>query len=57
MKTLLIIPILGKYIFPAGGLLNSTPNTFVKIKLRKEKLKNLWFFTALKGALCRASLD
>jgi hypothetical protein len=24
-----------KYIFPADGLLKSSPNTFVKIKLRK----------------------
>jgi hypothetical protein len=31
--------ILEKYIFPAGGLLKSTPNTFVKIMLRKETKK------------------
>jgi hypothetical protein len=36
-------PIHLKYIFPAGGLLKSTPNTFVKIKLRKAKLKNPCF--------------
>jgi hypothetical protein len=27
-------------IFPAGGLLKSPSNTFVKVKLRKAKLKN-----------------
>jgi len=32
-----------KYIFPAGGLLKSTPNTLVKIMIRKVKLKNPWF--------------
>jgi hypothetical protein len=46
-----------KYIFPAGGLLKSSPNTFVKIKLRKVKLKNAVIFAGLEGALCRASLD
>jgi hypothetical protein len=49
MKTLLIIPILGKYIFPAGGLLKSSPNTFVKIMLRKVKLKNPRFLQLYKG--------
>jgi len=29
-----------KYIFPAGGLLKSSPNMFVEIMLRKVKLKN-----------------
>jgi len=32
-------PIQSKYIFSAGGLLKSTPNTFIEIKLRKVKLK------------------
>ncbi len=29
-----------KYIFPAGGLLKSSLNTFVKIKSRKVEFKN-----------------
>jgi hypothetical protein len=50
-----LFPVQFKYIFPAGGLLKSSPNTFVKKKLRKVKLKTR-NFCALKGALRRAFL-
>ena len=44
-------PIHLKYIFPAGGLLESSPNTFVK----KSEIKKPMIFASLEGALCRAS--
>jgi hypothetical protein len=40
-----------KYIFPAGGLLKSTLNTFVKIRLRKVKLKNPDSCSIIRGIL------
>jgi len=39
-----------KYIFPAGGLLESSPNMFVI----KSEIEKPMIFTALEGALCRA---
>jgi hypothetical protein len=42
-----------KYIFPAGGLLKSTPSRFVK----KRELEKPVIFAALEGALCRAPSD
>jgi hypothetical protein len=39
MKPLLIIPIQLKYIFPAGGLLKSTPNMFVEIMVKKSEIE------------------
>jgi hypothetical protein len=40
-----------KYIFPAGGLLKSSPNTFVKIKLKKRNSKTRDFYSFIKGTL------
>ena len=37
-----------------AGVLESSPNTFVKVKLRKAKRKPVFFYV-YKGALCRAS--
>jgi len=45
----LFVSIQLKYIFPAGGLLKSTPNTFVEIMIREVKLKNPWFLHLYKG--------
>jgi hypothetical protein len=41
-----------EYISPAGGLLESSPNTFVNMGNLKPAI-----FAVLEGALCRASLD
>jgi hypothetical protein len=46
-----------KYIFPAGGLLESSPNTFVKKRVKKNEIEKPAIFAYLEGALCRASLD
>jgi hypothetical protein len=56
MKPLLIIPIQLKYIFPAGGLLKSSQNTFVKVKLRKVKLKTSVYYLALLAKKVELSL-
>jgi hypothetical protein len=37
--------------FPAGGLLKSSPNTFVEIMLRKTKLKTCNFSSFRKSTL------
>jgi hypothetical protein len=40
-----------EYIFPAGGLLRSSPNMVVKIKLRKVKLKTRDFCSFIRSTL------
>ena len=40
-----------KYIIPAGGLLKSSPNTFVKIMLRKGNQKTRDFRSFIRGTL------
>ena len=42
-----------KYIFPACGLLKSSPNAFVK----KSEIEKSAIFADLEGALCRAFFD
>jgi len=45
-----------KYIFPAGCLLKSTPNTFVKKRVKKSEIEKSGIFSTFEGVILRADL-